>query len=153
MILVFGVSWVFTHAGLNYVGYCSGKGRVLSDEEKIAAAVRIINGVSFISSESFPELKNSETECKYNEFGSCNVIPYKTVEEFLEKNPDCCTVSYLHSESERFCQSTREQRFFGASSCVNVVYNANYFDKNGKRQSILTKGLVHLDVCGNDISN
>lgn len=68
------ISWVAMHAGLNYAGYCSEKGRILSEDEMIRMAVQdTINWM------------------KVSSRGKKKHLLYKDVDDFLARNPDCCS--------------------------------------------------------------
>lgn len=70
----------FTLASLNYSGFCLNEGRWYSDKEKIWLAIETLNSQKYGSTET------NQTQQKH--------IPYKNIDEFLAKNPDCCKVSH-----------------------------------------------------------
>jgi hypothetical protein len=70
--------------GLNYSGFCWAEKRWLSDEERIDAAIEhLINRDEMYLEGAIAGEKVYK------------VVPYTTIEDFKEKNPNCCEVAYV----------------------------------------------------------
>lgn len=68
---------------LNYSGVCISKGRTLTDKERIRISLdKIINTKSIYI----------EKEDSYNKYYT--QIPYESVDQYLELNPDCCQITH-----------------------------------------------------------
>lgn len=74
-----------------YLGYCDIKNRFLSDKEKIEIAIQDILVEHPIRLNDY-EVREDGALIKRNKEVKEYSIPYKNVEEFLKKNPNCCDV-------------------------------------------------------------
>ena len=92
-----------------YRGVCDREGRILSDEEKIRVAVEYINNHYDIIYDD-PETHKTL---------SLDAIPYASVDEFLEKNPNCCKIE--HSSKSQSIDTTL---FYGNGDEITISYRA-----------------------------
>jgi len=75
--IIFSLFFIlFTYFGLNYSGMCISQMRWLSDEEKIRLAVDRVNSREFTTVTPNRILVTR--------------VPYKSIDDFIEKNSECC---------------------------------------------------------------
>jgi hypothetical protein len=135
-----GISFALfiVYAGLNSSGFCFAKMRYLSDEDKFRQVFERINhsGKVFIKDE-----QNNE-----NERQSYERIPYESFEQFIEINPDCCTMEPFRRNTPRWDW----ERLTGLHNAEVTVmdYTTYYLDENGKRRSKKFKWGVIQQNCG-----
>ncbi|MGB3402352.1 MAG: hypothetical protein WBA77_06655 [Microcoleaceae cyanobacterium] len=129
---------VFTiYAGLNSSGFCFAKMRYLSDEDKFRQVFEERNqpGKVFVKDEQ--DNKNGGQFYKK--------ITYESFEQFMESNPDCCTM-----RPSRGTPRWDWERITGLHSGeITVVdYTSYYLDENSKRRSQEVKREVIQQNCG-----
>jgi hypothetical protein len=76
-------------AVLNYSGMCIPEGRWLSDEERIDIAIKQI-----IAPKEVFLMRGVAGPREYE------VVPYGSVKDFRQKNPDCCTVKFAYKPQD-----------------------------------------------------
>ena len=155
VLRVLFVTWLvlfLIYGALNYSGFCFKEMRYLSDEEKIRIAVAKVNKMG-----GWRHLK--ELGWPSNRYKK--IIPYESVDAFLQENPDCCTIvpyaGFEHVTDEPVPPSFWE-RFFGIyNSAVRIQYTRRYIegplDKNkkmgpGEKHEEFLIGDYHIDNCG-----
>lgn len=118
-------------AGKNYVGYCSSYGHIVTDNEKIWAAV-----------------KNHQDKVMFDrDHEGYSYIKYTNSDEFFLKNPNCC---YVHYDEDYAPErgSTLMDRLTGYYGGTAVIkYRAYYRDKDGSVIDELKLGMVYLTNC------
>ena len=129
-------------ATLNYSGYCWEEKRWLSDEEKIRRMIYITNKSGYIRIEN----KN-----KKGDYIQIKNIPYKDIDDFLQKNPDCCNVdsSYPYSsEGVLPLFDFWDYVFLGGGYVVHLNYLENYIDEDNIHQSHKVERQSVISNCG-----
>ncbi|NEP80187.1 MAG: hypothetical protein F6K39_19680 [Okeania sp. SIO3B3] len=123
------------YAGLNYSGFCFAQMRYLSDEDKFRKEFERVNKLetAFIR-----ERQNNENGGQRYER-----IKEESFEQFMESNPDCCTIRPSGIASLWL-------RITGFHSGEVIVMNSTvyYLDENGKRRSQESKRKIILQNCG-----
>ncbi|MDJ0615780.1 MAG: hypothetical protein QNJ63_03365 [Calothrix sp. MO_192.B10] len=123
--------------GLNYSGFCFAQIRYLSDEEKLRLAFNSINNAEKL------DVENKDGKSVYRE-----QIPYKSFDEYIKENPDCCKINPRGGSDlppPRF-----SDRIFGYHSGELIVINfkVRYIDDNGKQIIQETRIDNTLQNCG-----
>jgi hypothetical protein len=100
-----------SYFSLNYSGFCFEEMRYLSQEDKVRAV--------------FDSLNNQEKIDKIKH------IKYKSFDEYLKENPDCCVVNPSYTDLPTPSQI---ERLFGyySGDIVRIKYKMRYIDTNGK---------------------
>jgi hypothetical protein len=135
---ILGISFALflVYAGLNSSGFCFAKMHYLSDEDKFRQEFerRIQQDTVFI------------TDRQNNENGrqSYERIKYESFEQFMESNPDCCTMRPFRSNPWDWERITGLHN--GEFTVMN--YTTYYLDENGKRRSKKSKWGVIQQNCG-----
>lgn len=75
--------------------------------------------------------------------GKGNIIYYKSVDQFLTENPDCCVVqkSYIRGSSEGL------KAFY--DYVISINYRYNYLNENHEMKSEMREQFFIVDACGN----
>ncbi len=128
---------LIAYFGLNYSGFCFAKMRYLSDEEKIRSVFVSQNERTTIS--VYTPGKGTE---------SYQHIKYKSFDEYLKENPDCCAVNPgppYETPPARFLD-----RIFGYHSGDDVVikFKVRYLDENSQQKSMETRFENNVQNCG-----
>lgn len=129
---IYGVLWVCAQAGLNYMGYCSEKGRILSDNEMIRLAIeRTINSMRLSSN------------------GKKKYVLYKDVNDFLAKNPNCCSFGVHVRGSEGFeYVPPLTYRITGTfRGYVTLKYTSIQIDQSGMEHKTEVQGNTYMTNC------
>ena len=120
LFLTFSLPIVFVVAsfGLNYSGFCFAEKRYLSKEEKIRAVFNYQNNRGDLL--KFVDNANPK-----------EYIKYKSFEEFLAENPDCCHIN--PGGPYGVPPSSFWDRIFGFDSgdVVVVDFKVRYLDEKG----------------------
>ena len=104
----------------SYNGFCFSQRRFLSHEEYFRAAVEQIVG------RGTEQLISSSPAGV--EFRSVTVHPFGSVDDFLKKNPNCCSV-VPHNTGDNGPYTSFVERLFGqAARVVSIAYLVNYVD-------------------------
>jgi hypothetical protein len=80
--VVLPVIGFFIWGGMNYSGFCWAEKRWLSDEERIDLAIAEVI-----------KRKTAYLERGIGGAKEYELIPYASIEEFKQKNPDCCSIA------------------------------------------------------------
>ncbi len=135
--IVFALSGLFLigiilPASLNYSGFCIAQGRYLSDDEKIRAVISYHN-----NRDTLPVGTHNYQQ-----------ISYRSVEEFLAKNPNCCAVD--PGVPVGIPPDSFFNRVIGLDSNKPVIvnYKMMYIDDHGIRSSQSIKFENVLTNCG-----
>jgi hypothetical protein len=139
VLVVLAVAGVTIPLALTYSGYCRSEGRWVSDAERIRSAIIYVfqrqDRLRFRTS-------NGATEA-----WQPTVIHYKTLDEFLAANKNCCGKGPLPGDD--FTPPTFLTRLFGTLTDVIVVsYTERYVDDSGLAQSERVVRQVEVNVCG-----
>lgn len=114
-------------AGMNYRGYCWGEERILSDQELIDRLVE----AKYLN---WPYIRDSRIKRDAERIGETfsSRMPYETVQEFHQENPDCCSVLAPGRESKRF---HTKNGFFDPSTWMRITghAHANVIDRHNIR--------------------
>ncbi|NEQ40081.1 MAG: hypothetical protein F6K40_29120 [Okeania sp. SIO3I5] len=132
-----GVSFALfmLYAGLNYSGFCFAQMRYLSDEDKFRKVFERGNQQDTVFVNKGQNYENGGQ--RYER------IKYESFEQFMESNPDCCTVRPSGIASLWL-------RITGIHSGEVTVMNypVYYLDENGERKSRESKRGIILQNCG-----
>lgn len=83
--------FLFTPAALNYSGFCMAEGRWLSDEERIRIGLPdsklLLGGQGNVSITD-----NGKQSGKWMGSEMVEIIPYANIEDFIQRNQNCCEV-------------------------------------------------------------
>ncbi|MDK2126718.1 hypothetical protein [Parachitinimonas caeni] len=112
-------------AHLNYTGYCAREGRAWSDREKIHSAVNyVVNREK--PREVYLKTGDKLVKLQPHEAGYEEqlIIPYKSVDEFMQLNPNCCEITERADEGFQHDLLTRLSG--DASGFVRVKYQRRY---------------------------
>ena len=160
--LKLGLMWIAFAAALGYGvylgylgwlttrGYCHADGKYLTDDEKIRVAL-----VNLLS--KYPPAVVEKTVTGGQGRGrSAPVDPvhYRTVDEFLLLNPDCCkvrSVTYPEPDVSPECIGPHDlvDTLKGVATCaIEVTYLVRFKDEHEAVQSIKTTGWLHISNCG-----
>jgi hypothetical protein len=135
--------WTIPYFYHNYIGYCSEKDRILSDQEKIAAVVEFIISMR-LPVNMPPPAKVGRNEITYD------VIYYSSVAEFLLVNPDCCHVTKeIYIEGAPMKLSFEDRICGRVADYVSVRYLIRYRDAEGAVRSQSAQTSYPISPCGN----
>ncbi len=132
---------IFGYFGLNYSGFCFAQMRYLSDEEKLRLAFNSINNAEELA-----------VEIKDGKIVDREHIPYKSFDEYIKENPDCCKINPPGGSDlppPRF-----SDRIFGYHSGELIVINfkVRYIDDEGKQRIKEIRIPKTLQNCGKRFS-
>jgi hypothetical protein len=133
--------------GLNYAGVCTSRLHMLTDQEKIIAAVTYANAASAIYITT-PSQQNGSTHYETKLY---TPIPYKDATAFLAENQHCChiTTGQGGRRPEDPPAPDTFARILGLyAGDVNISYTAHYVDENGKAQYAPYNTMITLGNCG-----
>jgi hypothetical protein len=111
---------------MNYQGYCSDTGKVMTDDELAAAAI-----------------ENAEWFVATGADKSKPYIKYKNAKEFLELNPGCCE---LHVENPEMNWTDKASGSYRA--WVEISFLARYHTPDGRITGEKASQFVILGNCG-----
>ena len=129
-------------AGLNYSGFCWEQGRWLSDEEKI----KIFIFIHFLSTNDYIGTVTDFTGKEPIEKKNQSSI-YKSFEDFIEQNPNCCHLNILESADSgppTFWTKVKG----GYSNTIIINYGKNHKIYNGTNPD---KSIFYIDNCGKNV--
>ncbi|MBL4576293.1 MAG: hypothetical protein JKY51_09400 [Opitutaceae bacterium] len=118
-----------------YNGVCVELGRPLTDEEKCRIAIKRLNA------------RPTRSVRVGDSYVSYKKIPYENIDEFLEKNPNSCSVEVM--EHWYNGDSSKWSRRFGIyAGHVRIDYTLNYID--GDEITLKTDDKVEYTIqnCG-----
>lgn len=144
VLLTYFVGTAAYHAKLNYDGYCIPEHRILSDDEMIRIALKDVNRERPKYVYSYSTGKKERVQEDY--------IPYASIDELLEKNPNCCSFglrSHLTSEG-RLPPPTFFARINGLHrGYVRYKFEAHYVNaETGEEYSKEYNGSYKIKNCG-----
>lgn len=133
---------LIVYFGLNHSGFCFAKMRYLNTEEKIRWTFENLNAAGRL------RVNIPGKEPKDVEF-----IKYKSFDEYIKENPNCCTF-YASGGSPELPPPTFLQRIFGyhSGTFVRIYYKVRYFDNNGEKKSQIIKTESPLRNCGDIVT-
>ena len=127
------------YAGLNYSEFCFAEMRYLSDEDKFKKVFeRASKGDTIFINEG----QNHENEGQRYE-----KIKYESFEQFMESNPDCCTIR-PSLDADRKANFWPRITGFHSGEVTVMNYTVYYLDENGERRSRELKGEIIQQNCG-----
>ncbi len=143
---------------LNYLGFCFGQNRFLSNEEKLNIVVKEMLASEVKKFESHKRVmlldKNDERRLQLEKYSPGEPVPYRDINEFFALNPKCCSASdeYIIGGGEySIAHITLWSRLIRAVSLViTIKYSERYRDSEGV---IHTKPVSHdwvIDNCGDN---
>ncbi len=136
-VLAVPLGILFIYASLNISGFCFDKMRYLSDEEKFRILFEAVN-----QRDTIP----IETENRGTQY--YKQVKYKSFEQFMESNPDCCAIDpggpYELPPPRFFDRITG----FHSGEVIVREYTLHYFDENGEQRSQKFKTERVLQNCG-----
>ncbi|MDP9140450.1 MAG: hypothetical protein M3O62_06630 [Pseudomonadota bacterium] len=133
--------------GLHYFGYCSQERRYLSEEELKIAAIKdtLVKYPRTVRAASDKPSDGSRYVIEDRGAQSAT-IPYKNVEEFVQRNAGCCSI--VRTGREGFAP-TLWQRLMGALSTVmKVEHRIDFEDQRGVVDSAIAERYVGLSSSG-----
>jgi hypothetical protein len=122
---------------LSYNGFCFREWRFLSDRDYFIAAIGEI-----LKIETYPEVLDSSGSTM---FLPVNVLPYATVEQFLQQNPNCCRVI---SHEDGPWPSLGERLWGAAAALVSMTYKLNYSAASGRPETAAGSTIYVITNCG-----
>lgn len=139
-LLAFGllalVAIVIVRSGLNYAGYCLAEGRWLTDEEIFRKQIaRIIQQDKIYL--QLPKRGNVHYKA----------VKYKSVEEFLKQNPNCCKMHRFGPDGGVGI-SFRAKINGDYLDGMGIYYKARYLDKTGKIKELNRSVYPIVNNCG-----
>lgn len=148
-LLIFGVplAWLMFLGAQNYAGYCIAEKRFLPDEEKIRLALE--QAERFAPVQKF--LYNPRTEKREKIKPEYKYAPYKSIDDLLKQNPDCCAVHY--ESGAKFGEGIPPRHFwdrvFGSKAAyVTIDYAGHYGNIYGDEDVRRIKWMVLIKNCG-----
>ncbi|MFN6569122.1 hypothetical protein [Dendronalium sp. ChiSLP03b] len=139
LLIGFPLTFLSIYFSLNYSGFCFAKMRYLSDEEKIKLAFYSLNNAEKLRIQIAGKMEDRK------------FIKYKSFEEYIKENPDCCTISPpggTETPSDSFLT-----RILGLHSGegIRIKFKVRYLDENGlERFQEITTGIA-LQNCGKEV--
>lgn len=130
-------------------GYCHELGRWITNEEKILAALKVLNNMNEIAvryEKYIPEKKQYGSGYKY-----FPQIKYESAEAYLKQHPDCCKVTKGDSQVQLDpgeWDIYDEYLDFDKVYHVNVKYIARYKDENNEIKSKTIDKRFYITNCG-----
>jgi hypothetical protein len=144
VILVSAAAFSLQRPVHNYLGYCAGTGRVLTDSEKLNIVVTLIAtrdpGLVPIRSSS----PKGEIVMGYKR--PKQFLPYTSAQEFLQKNPDCCSV--VSSTPDGATVSLWDRLTGRISAYVHARYRVPYLTDDGKVEEASFDEYHAITNCG-----
>jgi hypothetical protein len=138
--------YLLVRAGLNYSGFCLEQRRFYTDREKIEIAIgMILRGYppTLIEVVTYPEGRKVD---RY--FLPERPVPYRSVDEFLQVNPDCCEVTQREHPKISGNVSLGNRLFGITSANVRVRYRVRYLDANGRMITEIMEPYIAISNCG-----
>lgn len=132
---------------LTYAGYCHAAEKYLTDDEKIRVAL-----VDLLKKHPPVVMRSSVEANVFNMSPPDNPILYRNVDDFLSRNPDCCSVRY-HTfpapEMQPDVMPPLSDILTGtATRVVIVTYLVRFKDERNVEQSVKTTTYLHINNCG-----
>jgi hypothetical protein len=127
---------------INSTGYCKSEGRFLTNDEKVSVIFNFINARTTLS---------NKTENGVKDF---IIVPYKSINEFKNKNLQCCEMGTWNVEKLKWPNSNgwRKPNIFmrasgGYGYAVGMIYKVFYRDNNILRDKKINEA-YNLTNCG-----
>ena len=136
---IIGITYLIIRMTLNYHSFCWPEKRWLSDKEFIDRAIRI------------------SMQLKYVPKGT--VVPYRSKDAFIEKNPDCCDVNTTTNSKGKTVElknpHNRVQATWGRRGATVLMKNDyEYIDNETKEvKSAKASYKMYFSNCGEYISH
>lgn len=146
VILLLSPIFYLTYRGYtNSIGYCHHDKKNLTETEKLQKVITHI-----ISQKTINITGNDKRST-----GFFPVIQYKSNEEFLEKNPNCCFVGLNNIQKEKWTgidgirMPSPLDKFFGAyNEAIGVKYSIQYIDEKGETHTAHKEQVYIIQNCG-----
>lgn len=158
LVSVLLIVFLIIFGTLNYKGFCFKQVRYLSDEEKLNIAIVRIGDINRKKPRCWSSHGKSVKSINRN-YDEC-VVPYSSIEEFLQANPVCCK---LLKPGDYFDDSGGPgpwTRLFGTWNYgVKVQYVEKRFEtpfKDKKNDNIVREytapkiGIIYFNNCGEE---
>lgn len=133
--------------GINYSGYCFAQSAYLSNDAIVRSAIPVFLDsyppiISYTDIEKGPDGFMSRLFRKR----PSNSIPYLSIDDFLQVNPECCKLSAGGPEGD---SPSAWQRFTGGiSGFVFVEYNVRFIGRDGARRTQKVSEFIPVSNCG-----
>jgi hypothetical protein len=140
------LTYLSIYFSLNYSGFCFAKMRYLSDYEKLKSAFDSLNNAEKLLTPIAGKMQNRE-------FRDIEFIKYKSFDEYIKENPDCCTINPPGGVDAAIPDSFLNPRILGLDSGegIRIKFKVRYLDENDlPRSQEITAGIV-LQNCGKDV--
>jgi hypothetical protein len=126
-------------AFLNLSGFCFSELRFRSDQEFIDAAIaREMTLSSYVKRDTRPG---------FIDFTSVSVVPYSTLSDFKERNPDCCKIIQFNTGDGPY--TSFSQRLSGsAARAVSLTYTLHYREGAGETRDLTATSRYVVTNCG-----
>lgn len=137
-------------AGLNYSGFCLEQRRYLTEREKIEIAIeRILRSYppTLIQVVTHPDGRQVD---RY--FQPERPVPYRSVDEFLQVNPECCEVTTREHPKISGSISLGNRLFGITSANVRVRYQVRYLDASGRMITEIMEPYIAISNCGRPLT-
>jgi len=119
-------------------GYCIKTGTMMTEHEKLNRAIVVINRRSDVTITRHHIVRGIEKN-----YDSRPRVSYASVDEFLSKNKDCCTIEPAGNLQALFNKLGGQ-----ASSEARINYTAYFTDEDGQVRSEEKRASVAVDECG-----
>jgi hypothetical protein len=134
----------------SYNGYCFEESRYLDEQEFYRRAVSEVFEARFppdyISQAFFPE-KQAPSYQKPK-----NAIPYNSLEEFLQMNPNCCTFTETIGERGTDIAGWKNTNFEKLTGTrmkfLKATFQVPYLDEDGTKRSVTYQSWYPISSCG-----
>jgi hypothetical protein len=130
--------WMSYRAYLNFIGYCPDKGRVLTEQEKLAPVIEYL-ALAHPRDAGPPLVPPKETR-----------LYYDSMQEFLRDNPDCCHVvkAFYTIDTGWFRLGVWNRLCGFATYLVSVKFYRRYRNERGEVRKELAEGGYPMTSCG-----
>lgn len=132
------VCFVGYRISTNYIVYCPEKGRVLTEQEKVAPVIEHL-ALSHPREAGPPLIPPKESR-----------VYYDSIPEFLRDNPDCChVVKEFYDPDAGWLRISLWTRYWDfASYLVSARFYRRYRNGQGEVRKELVEGVFPLTSCG-----
>jgi hypothetical protein len=145
-VISIALAYAALRLGLNYSGFCLEQRRYLSDSEMIEIAIeRLLRSYppTLIELVTYPDGRSA-----HRWFTPERALPYRSVQEFLAVNPDCCEVT-MRENPKLGGDISLGMRLLGKTAAnVRVRYQVRFLDANGQTITEYVEPYVAISNCG-----
>lgn len=147
--VLFGVAYIAYLATLSYSGYCFSERRYLSDQERIERAVTFVLA-SMTPPVARYDISPVDKRRKTFQEGTRDYVPYRSVHEFFELNPNCCVVvdRFTYRGGETYIPNFWNRLTGAVSAVISMKYQVRYRDKDGAVHVEYAEAAPAISSCG-----